>query len=251
MPEPFSRAQQLAGLLFHLFFFFGDVGNHVAQNVERSHSGISRATHGLHGDRHHRLQTKRVLQRSQRDDQADCRAIGIRDHESARLLAPCLAFEQLDVVVIDFRNDQRHIALHPQRAGIGNHGASGFGEARLHFGRNGGIQRGKNNFGRALGRRGRNRMSATCAGIAVFSFQRAASRIRTAFGTVGGRQPRHLKPGMMLQHLHKALPDDAGSAQDSYRDFRSHKGFLGFYNTLHRLDEHGVRSVVANAQRRV
>jgi hypothetical protein len=35
---------------------------------------------------------------------------------------------------------------------------------------------------------------------------------------------------MMLQHLHEALPDNAGGAQDSDRDFRGHKGFLGFYN---------------------
>jgi hypothetical protein len=36
---------------------------------------------------------------------------------------------------------------------------------------------------------------------------------------------------MMLQQLHEALPDNTGSAQDSYGDFRGHKGFLGFYNT--------------------
>ena len=36
---------------------------------------------------------------------------------------------------------------------------------------------------------------------------------------------------MVLQHLHKALPDNSGSAQNSYGDFRSHNGFLGFYNT--------------------
>jgi hypothetical protein len=36
---------------------------------------------------------------------------------------------------------------------------------------------------------------------------------------------------MMLQQLHKALPDNTGSTQNSYGDFRSHKGFLEFYNT--------------------
>ena len=35
---------------------------------------------------------------------------------------------------------------------------------------------------------------------------------------------------MVLEHLDKALSDNSGSAQNSYRDFRSHKGFLGFYN---------------------
>ena len=68
-------------------------------------------------------------------------------------------------------------------------------------------------------------------GNRCLQFPARGFRIGTALGAVRGRQPRDFKPGMMLQHLHKALPDNAGSAQNSYRDFRSHKGFLGFYNT--------------------
>src|SRR4029077_20736427 len=46
--------------------------------------------------------------------------------------------------------------------------------------------------------------------------------IPAAFRTVRGRQPGDFEPRMMLEHLHKALPHDSGSAQDSDRDFRLH-----------------------------
>src|SRR6185369_17250495 len=52
----------------------------------------------------------------------------------------------------------------------------------------------------------------------------------------------HFKPGMMLQQLHKALPDNTGSAQDSNRDLLSHKGFLGFYNTGRSRSHRGRRN---------
>src|SRR5580704_17152817 len=36
---------------------------------------------------------------------------------------------------------------------------------------------------------------------------------------------------MVLQQLHEALPDHAGSTQDSDWDFRLHKSYLEFYNS--------------------
>ena len=128
---------------------------------------------------------------------------------------------QLDVVVIDFRDDQRHILLHAQSAGVGDHSAASVGETRLQLGGDAGIERGEDHFGRAVGRGRRDSHSATLAGIAVFSRQRAASAYGLAFGAVRSGQPRHFEPGMVLQHLDKALPDDAGSAENSDRDFRS------------------------------
>src|SRR6266568_2845824 len=43
-----EASEQLARLLFHLFFFFGNVGDHVPQNIQRSNSGISGAADCLH-----------------------------------------------------------------------------------------------------------------------------------------------------------------------------------------------------------
>src|SRR5271166_2206415 len=41
--------EQLARLLLHLFFFFGDIRDHVAQDVERGDARIPCATNRLHG----------------------------------------------------------------------------------------------------------------------------------------------------------------------------------------------------------
>ncbi len=92
-------------------------------------------------------------------------------------------------------------------------------------------------LGAPSGVAGATRISATLRGNGCLQFPARGFAIGTALGAVRSRQPRDFKPGMMLQHLHKALPDNTGSAQNSDRDFRSHKGFLGFYNTgrLHAL----------------
>ena len=52
-------AEELAGFLFHLFFFVADEGDDIAENIERGHAGISRAAHGLHGHGHHGLEAER------------------------------------------------------------------------------------------------------------------------------------------------------------------------------------------------
>ena len=130
-----------------------------------------------------------------------------------------------------------------QRARVGDHRAPGFRKTRLHLGCDGGIERSENNFGCVLWSRRRNSHLGDLLGDCRLQLPAGGVRVETALGTIRSRQPRHLKPGMMLQQLYEALPDDTGSAQDSYRDFRSHNSFLGFYNTaascLPREDETG------------
>ena len=92
------------------------------------------------------------------------------------LLAPGLRFDQRDVIAVDLGNDQRHVGLHAQGAGIGNDGASGVGELGLQFAGDPGIERGENNFRSAFGRwRARRSCWRRGSGMAVFSRQRAAS----------------------------------------------------------------------------
>ena len=54
-------AEELARLLLHLFFFFGDVGDYVAQNVHRCHARVSRAADRLHGGDHNGLESEFAL----------------------------------------------------------------------------------------------------------------------------------------------------------------------------------------------
>ena len=115
-PGAIQVAEQFACFFLHLFFFLGDVGNHVTQNVERSHARISGAADGLHGGRHHRLKTKNAIEWGESEYQADGRAVGIGHNEPARVAPPALAFEQLDVVGVYFRDDQRYVLVHAQRA---------------------------------------------------------------------------------------------------------------------------------------
>ena len=98
IPEPFT-AEQLQRFLFHLLFFFRDVGNYVAQNVERSDTGISRATDGLHSHRHDRFQTK-VTGRSGASAMTSPMAeqLGLVTTKPPDFLAPGLCFDQLDVL---------------------------------------------------------------------------------------------------------------------------------------------------------
>ena len=153
---PFELAEQFLGLLFHLFFFIADVGDHVAEDVERGHAGISRAAHGLHGDGHHGFEAELLVKGRQREHQADRRAVGIGHDVAAGFLAPCLDVDQLDVSAIDFRNDERNVLLHAQCAGVRDHGAAGVGKAGLEFGGDGSIEGGENNFRSAFGSGGRN-----------------------------------------------------------------------------------------------
>ena len=214
--------QQFARLLFHLFFFLGDVGDDVAENVERGHAGIARAADRLHGHDHHLLQAEALFQRRQRHHQADGGAIRIGNDKAAAFLPPALRVHQLDVLSVDFRHYQRDIFLHAQRAGISNHRAAVGGEARFQVARNFGVQRGKNHARRSLGhgRRDlhlRHARRNRCAQPPAHGFFVGQSR-----GPVRGGQPCRLEPGVVLQQLQKPLSDHSGGAQNSNRDFRWH-----------------------------
>ena len=76
-------------------------------------------------------------------------------------------------------------------------------------------------FGAPSGFAGDNYHSRNTGGNRCLQTPARGLRIRTAFGPVRSRQPRDFEPWVMLQHLDKALPDDAGGTQNSYRDFRS------------------------------
>ena len=102
-------------------------------------------------------------------------------------------------------------------ARIGNDRAAGIGKLRFEFARDSGIEGGKDNLGRAVGLGGRNRHPGDVRRDRGLQPPARRFGVRTAFGAIGGREPRHFKPRMMLQHLDKALADDAGGTENSYR----------------------------------
>src|SRR5205085_10692256 len=111
-------AEELKGFRFHLLFFFGDVGDHVSQDVERCHSGITGAAYRLHCDRYHLIEAEVLLYWRESQDQSDGGAVGIRYDEAARFASPALTFEHLQVAGVDLGNDEWNILFHAERAGI-------------------------------------------------------------------------------------------------------------------------------------
>ena len=107
--------QQLAHLFLQLLFLVLDERHHIAQNVQRSHAGITRSAHRLHGRHKQALDAEALLQRLQRQHQANRATVGIGHDISAglvtrgSLLAPALPLNQRQMVGIHLRNHQRHV----------------------------------------------------------------------------------------------------------------------------------------------
>ena len=59
------------------------------------------------------------------------RAVGVGDDVAARFLAPGLLLDEVQVVGVDFGNDQRHVGRHAEGAGVGDDGATGGGKFGL------------------------------------------------------------------------------------------------------------------------
>jgi hypothetical protein len=91
---------------------------------------------------------------------------------SARLL---LAGHQLEVIGIDFRHQQRHVALHAMVARIGHHHVAGLREGALDFGGDGGIHGGKEKLRRVARLALFHGEPATESGVLPARFQFMAS----------------------------------------------------------------------------
>src|SRR5215469_2508461 len=78
-PATVGLPEHLTRFLFHFVFFIGDVGNDIAQNVERCDTGVSRTTHRLHGYSHYRLDFITLVERCQREHEAHRRAVRVAD----------------------------------------------------------------------------------------------------------------------------------------------------------------------------
>ena len=176
--------QKFLGLFLHLFFFVLDERDHVAKDVERGDARISRAADSLHGYSHYGVEAEALMDGGEGQNQSDGRAIGIRDHVAATLLTPALDIDELDMARVHFRDHQRHIFLHAQSAGVGNHRATGMGKAGLELGSNGGIESCENHFGSAVRGRRRDLHLRHGSGNGSFQAPTCCFRIHLAFGAV-------------------------------------------------------------------
>ena len=77
------------------------------------HRGAPGAGHRLIGGDDHPLDPGDVVQRLQRDDHLDCRAVRVGDDVSLLVLP--------DRLRIDLRHDQRHVGLHAEGRGVVDH----------------------------------------------------------------------------------------------------------------------------------
>src|ERR1039458_4572424 len=227
--------EKFAGLLLHLFFFLGDVGNDVAENVERSYSRITCAADGLHGGNEQGLDAEFLMQRRQRHHQSNRRTVRVGNDVSARLLAPILLLDQGSVAGVHFGDDQRDVFLHPKSAGIADHGATGRCKLRLELARDARIQRGEDDPGRAFRSGIRHLHPAYALGDGSLQTPAHGFPIGLSSGTIRSCQPRNFEPGMGFEQLQETLADNAGSAQNSDRNFLlRHSGERPSYTTFDR-----------------
>src|SRR5271157_1151206 len=211
--------EQFARLLLHLFFFFGDVGDDIAQNVERGDARISRAADRLHRSDKDRFDAKLLMQRRECNHQSDGRAVRIGDYVAARLLPPALLLDEREMVGVDLRNDERNILLHAKGAGVADHRATGGGKLRLQLASNACVQGSENHARRAF-RRGVGHLHlAHTFGDGRLQPPAYSVAVGLPSGAIGSGQPCHLEPGMGFKHLDEALADNSGSAKNSDGDF--------------------------------
>src|SRR5262249_4411446 len=107
-------AEKLSGFGFKLLFFLRDVRNHIAENIERGHARVPRATDRLHRADEDVVETEAECQRRQCQNETDCRAVGISDDESAVRLEPPLRLQQFQMVRIYFGDDEWNILMHAE-----------------------------------------------------------------------------------------------------------------------------------------
>ncbi len=141
-------------------------------------------------------------------------------------------------------HDQGNIFLHPEGAGIANHGATSGSKLRLEIASDARVQRGEDDPRSPFRRRIRHRHSQHALGDRCLQAPTHSFPIGLSGRTIRSRQPRNFEPGMGFQQLYKTLADNTGGAKDSDGDFLlGHDGERQSYITFT-----GRRWLAANAR---
>ena len=163
---------------------------------------------------------KRASSGLEREDKADCGAVRIGHDVAAGLPAPALLLDQIEMVGVDLRHDERYIGCHAKGAGVRDHCASGGGKLRLKFLCDVGIKRGEDDVrqlaGGAFGHVGLQRHPGDVTRQRGVELPPARFTISLARAAVACCQPRNVEPRMIVEQLNKSLANHSGRAQNAY-----------------------------------
>ena len=188
----------------HLLFFAADERHDVAENVERRHAGISRARHRLHRRDDHGADVERA-QRRQRHREHDGRTIRIGDDGAGPALRAPLLADQLQVIGIDLRNQQRHERIHAEVARVADDDVAGRGEGAFDIAGDRRIEAGEHDLRSLAGHARVDDAVAAPSGIGVVSFH-GATLIGLAFRALARREPRAPEPRMRARRETNCCP---------------------------------------------
>ncbi len=130
-----ERAKDLLGLgLDLLFLAAADVRNDVSEDVPRRHAGIASTRDRLKSGDDRRLQAE-LPQWRQRHRQHHRRAVGIGEDTTLPGLCAALALEQLQMVGVHFRDQQRNGVHHSIVPRVADDDVARLGESRFDLAR--------------------------------------------------------------------------------------------------------------------
>ena len=116
-PIALNRAPDFQRLLFRLFFFSADVGDHIIENLREGFKGLTGSGNCLICTDKRTLNAKLFIQREQRGNIALERAVGLNaDKAPFGSQAFSLSRDDGGVLRVQLRNDHRHIGRSSMRA---------------------------------------------------------------------------------------------------------------------------------------
>ena len=211
-----KRAEDLARLGRHFLLLAADERHDVAQDVQRGHARVARARECLHRDDVDRLDAEGVVQRPQRDDETDRRAV--RVGHDAPGPAVHLAVQKREVVRVDFGHEQRHVRLHAVVAGVRDDDVAAARGLGLGLAGHGRVEAREEHVARQVladeadRHRGDGRVQLgvrdPVGGLVVALAGRALAR----------GEGRDLEEGVAGEQPHERLPDGPGRAEDAGPD---------------------------------
>jgi len=155
-------------------------------------------------------------ERLQNEDETGGGAIGIGDNEAGVVAAIfLLRGNGIEMGCIDLGNEQRNIRVHAVIARIADDGIAGASKILLGRASDGRIESGKDEV--AVERRVETLDDEIARGPGDGRVEMPANGfgVSPAGGTLGRGDFGEVKPGMVAEHLNKALADDTCGAEDS------------------------------------
>ena len=113
-----KRAHDLERLALDFLFLAADKRNHVAEHIDGREPGISGARQCLQRCHNHSLGSERLVNRRKGHHQRNRRAIGIGHDRARPAAALTLNLDELEMIGINFGDQQRHVFVHPMVPGI-------------------------------------------------------------------------------------------------------------------------------------